>query len=284
MLRIAAVVILYNPTDDVINNIRTYYSQVEELYIVDNSPHLNKTIKQFCDLHINMFYFPQYENMGVSRGLNIGTKMALQKGFDYILTMDQDSKAPINLVSGLIELVSEFKDIAIITPLHSNKYNTHLLNIDAKKIDKVTTAMTSGNLLCLNAFKETGNFLEKLFIDYVDIEYCLRLKQKNFSIYRVNNIVLEHIEGNLSQKKIFSKTFYPINNHPVRIYYKTRNLLYIIKKYRKIEPIQIREEINVYLRNILKMLIFENQKFAKIKMVFLGTLDYFRNNMGRKQD
>jgi rhamnosyltransferase len=254
------------------------------LYIIDNSSYFNESIKLFCDLNSNTFYFPQYQNLGVSKGLNIGIEMGLVRGFDFILTMDQDSKAPINLVSGLLEGVLSFKDVGIISPLHSNKFNTHLVNIDPNKIDKVTTTMTSGNLLCLNACKESGNFLEKLFIDYVDIEYCLRLKQKNFSIYRVNNIVLEHIEGNLSQKKIFSKTFYPINNHPIRIYYKTRNLLYIIKKYRKIEPSQIREEINVYLRNILKMLIFENQKFAKIKMVFLGTLDYFRNNMGRKQD
>ena len=207
--------------------------------------------------------------------------MALKREFDYILTMDQDSKAPKNLVSGLLDRVFSFKDVGIVSPLHSNRFNTHQINIDHQKVDKVIAIMTSGNLLSLCAFKQTGNFLEKLFIDYVDIEYCLRLKQNNYSVYRVNNIILEHNEGDLLQKRLFGKTFYPINNPPVRIYYKTRNLLYILKKYRKIEPNRMREEVNVYIRNIIKLILFEKQKFKKLKMVSLGILDFYRNNMGR---
>jgi GT2 family glycosyltransferase len=47
--------------------------------------------------------------------------------------------------------------------------------------------MSSGNLLNLAAFKQVGAYNESFFIDYVDHEYCLRLKKKRFSILTLKN-------------------------------------------------------------------------------------------------
>ena len=52
--------------------------------------------------------------------------------------------------------------------------------------------MTSGSFLNLKVYKEAGPFVDKLFIDYVDFEYCLRLKKKGFKIYKLNNTYMQH--------------------------------------------------------------------------------------------
>lgn len=278
---VAAVVIIYNPPKEILNNIKTYVNQVSALFIVDNSEYFNQNISDFCESVSYCEYLPNNKNLGVAKGLNIGASKAIAKNFDYLLTMDQDSKAPENLVLTLLGIISKSDKIGIVSPLHSNIFETHN-KIYGKNIEQVSIAMTSGNLISLKAFQFVGKFNENYFIDYVDIEYCLRLHINNFNIYRINDLVLEHHEGNLIKKKLLGKTFYPINNEPIRIYYKTRNLLYLIKQYKGSEKEQLKIEINVYLRNIIKLLLFEKNKVSKLKMVLNGVIDFSKGKTGKK--
>ena len=68
--------------------------------------------------------------------------------------------------------------------------------------------MTSGNLLSLKAFKSVGRFHDDFFIDYIDIEYCIRMNYNNYDVIRINDIVLEHDEGNLVKRKGDENTKY----------------------------------------------------------------------------
>lgn len=279
--RVAAVVILYNPDQYIIENIKSYINQVTELFIVDNSEIPNRLIKEFSDSITHSEYIFNNENLGVATALNIGAERAISKKCSYLLTMDQDSIAPNNLVGSLLHEVKNRENVGLISPVHSNVFDTHkkLQNIG---ISKVNTVMTSGNLLSLEAYKSVGGFNENFFIDYVDVEYCLRLHSNNYNVYRLSNVVLEHNEANLSEKKIFNFKFYPTNNAPFRIYYKTRNLLYLKENYKKKYPIQIKEEFSIYFKNVIKILLFEKSKWLKIKMIALGVKDYLKKKQGRK--
>ena len=42
MVRIAALVILYNPDKNILDNINSYINQVEKVFVVDNSEFSNK--------------------------------------------------------------------------------------------------------------------------------------------------------------------------------------------------------------------------------------------------
>jgi rhamnosyltransferase len=279
--KVAAVVILYNPTDSVVENIRTYINQVSKLFILDNSSFFNQKIKQFCESYTNAEYIPKYENLGVAYALNLSAERAVQFDYDYLLTMDQDSTAPYNLVESLLSEINNLKNVGLISPLHSNLFDTHK-KLQSIGSSKVNTVMTSGNLLSLEAYNKVGGFNENFFIDYVDVEYCLRLQSKNYDVYRLSNVVLEHNEANLSEVKIFTLKFYPTNNAPIRLYYKTRNLLYLNKMYGKVYRKILREEQSVFIRNFVKILLFERQKFLKFKMMLLGFFDYLKGKRGRK--
>ena len=281
MSDIAGVVILYNPDNSVYENIKSYEDQVNVLYIYDNSEIINPEFAQEFQKKSSTYYISNQTNLGVAKVLNDAANKAIENGFDYLLTMDQDSKAPANLVERLSKKASESTQFGIVSPLHSNKFNTHLKEIKDTE-EYVNTTMTSGNLLSLNAYNSVGPFNEDFFIDYVDIEYCLRLKRNGYKIVRLNDLVLEHAEGNIFNKKMGSKVFYPINNAPIRYYYKTRNLLYLRNSYKSEFLILLKIEYLVYIKNIGKMILFENQKFYKISMIFIGILDYITKKKGKK--
>jgi rhamnosyltransferase len=279
--KVAAIVILYNPDQYIIENIKSYIYQVSELFIIDNSENPNRSIKEFSDSIEQSEYIFNNANLGVATALNLGAESAISKSCSYLLTMDQDSKAPENLVESLLNQVSSLENIGLISPLHSNVFDTHK-KLQNTGVSKVNTIMTSGNLLSLEAYKKVGGFKESYFIDYVDVEYCLKLLSNEYNVYRLNNVVLEHNEANLSEMKIFNFKFYPTNNAPLRLYYKTRNLLYLRNNYKKKYPKQIKEEFSIYFKNVIKILLFEQSKWLKIKMIVLGIIDYIKKKQGRK--
>jgi len=279
--KVAAVVILYHPSDVVYENIESYREQVDILFVYDNSESKNFSLVEKLRYKQNITYIDNLTNKGVAEVLNKAAEKAFDLGYDFLLTMDQDSNAPKDLVKILFEKAIESEKIGIVSPLHSNKYNTHLISVRTDE-KKVMTVMTSGNLLSLKVFKKIGGFCNYFFIDYVDIEYCIRMNFYGYDVIKINNVVLKHDEGNLTRRKFLSKIYFPINNHPQRIYYKTRNLLYLRKIYKKKYPYPLRTEYSVYFRNIGKMILFENQKLLKMSMIFLGILDYIRGQKGRK--
>ncbi|MGE5805803.1 MAG: glycosyltransferase [Ignavibacteria bacterium] len=279
--RVAGVVVLYNPPEDVADIVSSYIHQVQFIYIIDNSrerlPGSAPLINNYQD---KIEYIFNGVNLGVAAAINLGARKAVNAGYSFLLTMDQDSKAPPNMVASLIEVADSKKNIGIVSPLHSNKFGTHLkFGSEAKEVMSV---MTSGNLLSLAAFNKIGGFCEDFFIDYVDIEYCIRLNYFNFKVVQLGNIILEHDEANISEKRFFFRKFYPTNNVPFRMYYKTRNLLYLRERYKNEYPRLLRKEYDVYLRNFVKIILFEKQRLLKIKMIFLGVLDYFNKKKGRR--
>lgn len=278
---VAAVVILYNPNDSVYENIESYKDQVDILLIYDNSEVKNLALIGRLINCSKVVYIDNKSNRGIAEVLNMAAEKAINLGYKFLLTMDQDSKAPRDLIRKLIGKFKESDKVSIVSPLHSNKFNTHLKS--NKNIEeKVMSVMTSGNLLSLNAYQVIGPFLEDFFIDYVDIEYCIRANFLNYQVIRINDIVLLHNEANLTNKKILSRVYYPSNNFPTRFYYKTRNLLYLRSIYKKKFSYPLKMEYDAYLRNVVKMLLFEKEKVKKTRMILFGILDYVRGIKGKK--
>lgn len=275
-IRILGVVVLYNPDESIINNISLFINQIDSLIIFDNSTKDNSSLLKNI-LSPRVRYIANKKNLGVAAALNYSVKIGLSEEFTFLFTIDQDSRVPPNMVERLIDFFSISNRIAIVSPFHLNVIgNKYPSNLDYEFVDSV---MTSGNLISLQIFKIIGEFDEKLFIDYVDIEYCFRIKKNGFLIVQVNLISLLHNEGNVNPKKIFTKTFFPYNFTPIRYFYKTRNLLYLGSKYFSYSPRLVFFATRHFLRCVFKMLLFENYKLKKILMIFLGGIAFIKGDM-----
>jgi rhamnosyltransferase len=190
--------------------------------------------------------------------------------------MDQDSYFTVPNLDCMLSLAMSDSRIGIVSPVHLVK-NDLPVNIHGDNEELLTT-MTSGNLLNLEVWNKLGGFDEKLFIDYVDHEYCLRMKKNGYKVVRANRITLEHTVGELKPRKFLFWTVRPTNHSPFRLFYQTRNRFYLKKIYGKDFPEYFRKDSVLYWRGIVKVLLYESQKIAKIRMVLKGFLALWQND------
>lgn len=276
--KVAGVVVLYNPDRSVIKNVESYINQIHRLYVVDNSEALNTEVIDFLKKNGHIEYIPLNGNEGIARALNYAAKRAIEEKYDYLLTMDQDSTAPEGMVGEMLNAAGNVGNIAIISPLHGNKFNTEISK--AGRTEEVLTTKTSGNLLKLSMFKKLGKFKEEYFIDYVDIEYCLRIHKKGYKIIQVNTAKLAHNEGALEVKMFFGIRVFPYNHDPMRWYYKARNLPYMMKEYKNDFPELFVLEKKLFVNNVLKIILYEKNKLVKLKWIVRGICDFRRGMVG----
>ena len=281
MPKIAAVVVLYNPDMNILENIKSYIDQVGKLYVVDNSDKLDGSLIEEIKSFNKIENITSKTNIGIAAALNIGAERAIEEGFDYLLTMDQDSEASPSMVTKLLECFSEDSKIALVSPVVLHKIGKTYVQKSEKACEQVYSAWTSGNLIDLNVAKAAGGFEEGLFIDYVDHEFCLRLNKMGFKIYKCNQAYLKHSLGRIEEINLIFRKVYPTNHSAIRLYYRTRNRFYVKKTYKNVLPEFFKEDDIEFWKGFLKAILFEKSKIKKIKFCLMGYVDYKKNKFGK---
>lgn len=281
--KIVGVVVLYHPDTSVIDNIRSYLNDLQVLYVVDNSekPHILASV---LEKEPKIVYFSNNKNLGIAKALNQAANYAMESQCDWLLTMDQDSKASPMMFSKMMDCIRNraTENIGIFTPYHANRYFPE--SQTTSECSEILVTMTSGNLLNLNAFKTVGPFLESLFIDHVDTEYCLRLHDYGYKIVQINRAILYHNVGDLKLHRIGQKTFFSTNHAPLRKYYVYRNGSAVLDLYSSKFPEYCKKLRSRYWIDAFIVLFYEKAKWAKFKMMLRGYLDYKRDKFGKHHD
>jgi rhamnosyltransferase len=279
--KIAGVVVLYNPDKECIKNINSYLDQVNFLYLVDNSEIQNAELCNKLILSSKVKYIANGMNLGIAQALNQAAVLAQQDKFSFLLMMDQDSSADSELIKYYVKYLSsnDISKLGMLAPVPI--YSPEITNADYPIFKEVEVAITSGCLVNLKVYDKAGPFDEKLFIDYVDFEYCLRLRKMGFSIIQIGKANIYHQLGNLEKRKFIFKKIYVTDHSPIRYYYRTRNRLYVAKKYFKTFPAFILKDFVVFLNELLKILLYETHKLFKIKSIVQGVMDFLNGRYER---
>lgn len=240
--------------------------------LVDNTPGRNLNL----DIP-NVYYIPLDDNYGIAKALNVGFSFAKKQGFSWVLTMDQDSLLSQNMLAGYTKFINvSHQKIGIVCPLLQVYRDEKVLLQDSYV--QVNEALTSGSLINMDAYNAAGGFLEKLFIDEVDFEFCWHIRSLGYHVYQLNNVVMQHQLGDTKEYKLFGRhLFYVMNEKPIRHYYMQRNQLYIRNQYANIYP-EIKPTIWGIFMCLAKIVLFEKNVLKKIKARYLGYRD-FRNNI-----
>ena len=244
------------------------------MFITDNSKNPYTLVRDFFKPSDKVEYIFNNRNLGIAACLNIGAKKAIDRGYSYLLTMDQDSKAAPDMIGKMISAASDLQNIGIISPFHVNKFETK--KIPDELFNEELVVQTSGNLLNLNTYRTVGSFKEEFFIDYVDTEYCLRLAQNSFKVIRINNAFLYHNEADISERVFINKKIFPHNHSPIRLYFKTRNRLYLRDLYKDLFPEYFKYEFKLYRNMLIKIILYEKNKMKKMRYSILGLLHYLK--------
>lgn len=235
---IYAIVVLYNAD---FNLLKQQYdsltSQVSKVIYVDNgSTEIPKFISDYEKTN-KIILIKNDKNFGLGKAQNQGIEIACNENADFVLLLDQDSILAENMVSVLeteYNNLSTQHKVAAIGPQLKSRFDNSLdtygvfsvgLRIKKKSIIdtcKVAYIIASGSLIPTNVFKSIGMINEKLFIDNLDLEWCLRANYNGFSIFQTAKTTLLHCLGN-GEKNII------LSHSPTREYYIIRNSILLTK-------------------------------------------------------
>ncbi|MBR3365942.1 glycosyltransferase family 2 protein [Candidatus Saccharibacteria bacterium] len=270
MKKIVVGIVLYNSKISMVERVIAKLSSVASgIVLVDNNSGNVKEVEELRSEKVTLI--ENKKNLGVAKALNEILEYANKMGADCVLTLDQDSVLEAKDVEEMIKYVSD--DVAIVCPMMVD------INKDEQKkyrhkVDFVDRCITSGSLMNLKTCNKVGKFDDSMFIDYVDFEYCKRIRLAGYKIVRLNYIKLVHEIGKRTNRRFLWIKVYPTNHNPRRIYFYVRNIYYYLWKFRKELTFKerVKERILLFWK-YLSIILYEDNKGEKLKSYREGKRD-----------
>ena len=274
--QILAVIVTYNPDIDVLKkNIEALSHQTSEVVIYDNRSVNVDAIREISEKYETVKLVLNYDNLGLPVNYNKAIDICIEKGYEWLLTMDQDTIIPEDTIKKYSVF---FKDerVAIISPV--------IRDIKIQTKEEAITAVMTGEMSCeieecissaacnrVSVLKKLGGFDEKLFIDQVDFDYCRNVILHGYKIIRVNNCVVNHQIGDSHIVNVLGRKVVISNHTPIRKYYIFRNKVYFARKYH----ISVFDQPSYFLTMSKQFIILfkEKESVKKVKLACKGILD-----------
>lgn len=276
MTRIVAGIVLYNPDIARLSqNIHAIWDQVDKVYLVDNASSNLVEIEKLINEFSNICVLKNTENFGIAKALNQICGMAARDGNDWILTLDQDTICPKEIIKSFVPYTCE-SSVGIICPQFMIAEQTNKpISKGMGLVETIELCITSASLTRLAAWESMQGFNEWLFIDCVDYDYCIRLRIAGYKILRLNKVIIDHQVGNYAQRKlVFGKSVSLYNHSSFRNYYIVRNNIYMMRKYWT-ELHGIKWLLKFVFSELVKVL-FENGRNEILSSIIRGTKDGFK--------
>lgn len=258
-----AGIVLFNPDLKTLQaQLHDLKNQVAHIYLVDNTPNLNLSSNFTEDNTVT--YIPNEENLGIAKALNQIMEAASRDGYEWVVTLDQDSTLPADSIKNYGAVISEYgNELAVVCPVFFNRSDNRIFGRDGF----VQECITSGAFTSVTSWKSVGGYNEWYFIDLVDFEFCARLQDGGFKIYQTDSVQLSHQLGSPKTKKFLVIRFYSPNYSAFRYYYQARN--YLVFKHQHYKPLT-----NPSPRKLVEMILeVDDNKLEKLKAVYRGVRD-----------
>ncbi len=266
------------------DNLRTYAGEAGRLWVIDNSEQtLPPDLERFLAREPVVEYVRFGENRGIARALNEGAARAREAGFRWLLTMDQDSRATPGMVRRLwsFAVSGTVPRVAIVAARPDTPRRT---KAPGEEWSIMPCVIASGNLVDLAAWADVGGFEDHLFIDCVDTVFSLALRRAGWAIVQLNRVVLNHRLGRSELRRFLGVKMTPTHHNPLRRYYIARNRLYMHRKFGRAFPGFMRTDRAGFAKEIIKLLLFEDLKWLKLRMTLRGLRDCRRGKMGKYEE
>lgn len=270
---VIAGIVTYNADPERLKkNIEAVKQQVEIVVVVDNNSDNSDEIKRLCDFY-GIICKKNEENRGLGKALNQIFEYGSNLGAEWILTLDQDSVIPKNYISLASRYLDDEKN-GIICCRYIEKNlgsSIHELPERKEKYRYVKRCITSAAIVKVSAYQKANGYDEDLFIDYVDFDFSIKVRQAGYNILSMNDVRMEHELGNSRWVNILGKKVRYTSHSPIREYYIARNITIYINRYKNTENV-VRDFLSL-LKHYLFALMFDSDRVIKIKALIKGRRD-----------
>ncbi len=300
--RLCALIVTYNCGGRVEATFRSVLPQVGRMILVDNgseddTPGFLETLRDAHPAEVEILRIET--NAGIAGALNRGMKRALAAGYEWVLTMDHDSVADEGMVARLFDAWEATPDpdaVLLVAPVFVDRASrrpgelyryegwrrTRLTGlIPSHDLLEPTVVITSGNLVATRAYEKAGGFDERLFIDFVDHDFCLRGWAAGLTVVCATKARLAHAVGSPVTRVFCGRTFSSTNHAPGRRYFQSRNLVEMVRRYGTRWPGYALDIVAAFARDVLGIVLLERGRWPKIRAIARGALDSGRH-FGRR--
>ncbi|HYH18104.1 MAG TPA: glycosyltransferase family 2 protein [Azospirillum sp.] len=286
---VAAVVVTYHPNAAVTRTLAAALAQARWLVVVDNASPLDRlapveTAVQAAGARADLLR--NTENLGIAAAQNRGIAWARTLGARHILLLDQDSVPLPGMVAALLGALDSGVRVGMAVPVTADggqrKPTRFLTSVDGRRaigqavdqalLHHVLYAIASGSLIPVDVLDSVGPMREDFFIDFVDVEFGLRLRRAGWDIVAVRDAHLQHRLGAYEERRLFGRTI-PVTHHSAqRRYTQYRNRVRTLRLYGRVMPAFLRAELPAILVDLLRLALFERGRPAKIAATVRGVL------------
>jgi len=298
-----AVIVTYQVEEDFRNNLEAVLPQVEQVVIVDNgSPSTSVAmLERLARQHegkITLILNP--DNVGLAAAQNQGILEALLHEAQFILLLDDDTNIAPNMVQQQVAayeanpiperiglVAPYYEDVNIAEPprylsTRGPFWKRRRFEPGQTQMDDVLLAFASGSLIPAEVIQAIGLMREDLFVHFVDTEFNLRMRQKQYKLLVVRSAVMKHRLGNRTEHTFLGRRVTTTNHGPDARYYQCRNRILVAKAYCLTAPGYIAFDFARALLEISRVVMYESGKKEKLQAMFKGYWDGVVGKRGKR--
>ena len=292
-VRTFAVVSCYRPGRDLIKNLESAVSQTDGVVVVDDASGVGwSSLLHELEARPTVTVARHDKNLGIARTLNDGVDLALSKGATHLLFLDQDSALLDGFVLTLLALLDRALAAGFpagaVAPWFVDGHAPNKPSRMAGEFQIREEPIQSGLLMPVSTWRAVGRFREEFFIDCVDTEHYLRMRDRGLLAVFDRTLDLPHSLGTSAQATMLGRPVVvrgrevTVRVHPPwRTYYIYRNGLTLARERVRSNPrFALGWAVGMIKRAVISVGLGP-EKRQQVRAIVLGTLDALGGRLGK---
>jgi rhamnosyltransferase len=186
---------------------------VDYIIICDNSsnPQVIEELTAYSKKHPKFVYLLNNANLGISKAYNKAVAYAEKLGVHWLYFFDDDANFDVAWLNtakqSWRELQAKNVPVGILVPIITNDKEYMHSNVGFhSRYTPIASGITSGIFTTVEAFNHFGGYNPEYFVDWADLELCIRVRQSGLSVIRLNEVYIYQAFGrNLKNSNIRNK-------------------------------------------------------------------------------
>jgi rhamnosyltransferase len=285
---VMAVVVTYGPGAELGANLEAIRDQAGAVVVVDNGSANAAWVERTARAG-GCRFIGNDVNLGIATALNQGVRMARTEGFAWLATFDQDSLIAPGALAGLLaihESHPQRERIAILAMSHRDRATQRAYHQPWDILEEtpiwrsLRATITSGSLTPLWVFDKVGMFDDRLFIDSVDHEFCLRCRRDSLLVIEARSQAMDHSIGAITEHNFLWRRVACTNHSPTRRYYMTRNQIEVYGRHLFTDFRWSALGLYYLAVSSVIVLVLERDRWAKLGAMLEGARDVLLRRFG----